>query len=296
MSSPKNLASQVPSPSPSLVSLKFQSKPLPGARAPRPGLVTPLVSGRCRQVYKLRGHFMAKAIKRKSHPSLKAHSAPGHTIKVEDAPPHPTTPSLSPSPKSPPADPPHPPTPLRVSASSRISRNLGVLGVPGTVPSTPLPRERGPREVKLEAGRSGGRAGQACSAAVRGARAPGGASGAHGAGTGAGGGAAGRRAQAAPGRSAFSCKAAAGRGGGPGAGPVTNRLFPPLCLFASLLILGRKPRNSCRRGPARPAQGGRSRPGPCAPRAGRATVRPRCALSLRTRGPRRSQSLPPPPQ
>lgn len=48
---------------------------------------------------------------------------------------------------------------------------------------------------------------------------------------------------------AFSCKAAMEAGRPPGGGACHTRLFP-LCLFASLLIPGHKPRNSCGLGPA----------------------------------------------
>lgn len=186
---------------------------------------------------------MAKTIKRKSHLALKAPSAREPTIKKNQrcAP--------SPLPRTPP-----PASP----AGLRTSSNLGALAVlpeaargagcrgqsRGFPPPPPRPQQGGAGE-KLEAGgeraqeprgrtdggarrgvpgRAATRAGQRC--ARRGPRAGG---------------------------PAFSCKAAAGAGRAPGGGACHARLFP-LRLFASLLIPGRKPRNSC--GPGRAEAGG----------------------------------------
>lgn len=186
---------------------------------------------------------MAKTIKRKSHLALKAPSAREPTIKkTKDAPPAPCRGHPHP-PLRPVSELPVTSAPLRFSRRRREAQGAG--DNPGVSPHpAPRPQQGGAGE-KLEAGgeraqeprgrtdggarrgvpgRAATRAGQRC--ARRGPRAGG---------------------------PAFSCKAVAGAGRAPGGGACHARLFP-LRLFASLLIPGRKPRNSC--GPGRAEAGG----------------------------------------
>lgn len=71
------LKSRFPEPLPLPLALLFEISKRPPSPEPeprrRPG--NSAASGRCGQLYKLRGHFMAEAIKRKSHLALKAASA-----------------------------------------------------------------------------------------------------------------------------------------------------------------------------------------------------------------------------
>lgn len=176
-----------------------------------------------------------------------------------------------------------PPSP----ASPRTSRNLGVLGVPGTIPGTARKgaaggegSERQSRRPGRERARRGGRD---CRRGSRRAepRAPGGLfrgwratraglGAAPPAGWAVGGGVSapagpgsprrGGGEEGCPGPLRFLMQSSGGAGrAARGRGLSALGFSAPICLFASLLIPGRKPRNSCRLGPAE-AGAGREKP------------------------------------